>query len=115
MRADYLKVVLQIGALWSRGCAKLGGGGGETEKERDECKECFHGDAIGRRFPKGKRTELVVTLLGRILQRRHLRRQEMKGDGLAASDGKLLRADIRAGLECRVIGVEAPSCISCPS
>ena len=68
---SYLKVVLQIGALWSRGCAKLGGGGGETEKERDECKECFHGDAIGRRFPKGKRTELVVTLLGRILQQRH--------------------------------------------
>lgn len=68
---SYLEVVLQIGALWSRGCAKLGGGGGETEKERDECKECFHGDAIGRRFPKGKRTELVVTLLGRILQQRH--------------------------------------------
>lgn len=104
---SYLEVVLQIGALWSRGCAKLGGGGGETEKERDECKECFHGDAIGRRFPKGKRTELLRGIVCRCIglhcwdesYSSATRRQEMKGDGLAAFDREHLCADVRTRLE----------------
>lgn len=104
---SYLEVVLQIGALRSGGCAELGGRGGETEKERDECKECFHGDAIGRHFPKGKRTELLRGIVCRCIglhcwdesYSSATRRQEMKGDGLAASDGKLLCADVRTRLE----------------